>query len=1089
MAAKVNKRVVTNIIDGHKSPKGDKVCVSDGAGILTYNSLVDGSDFLGEILSGLVSIGDVVGLYMGASREYIQCLLGVMKSGGMAMPIDPSHPVTRIGFQLSVGSPSVVITRKEDMGSLEKHLWEHGEETLVLVLDLEGLWEAWQYGGVPMKLDFASLVSSSLPVLTGDESAYLLFTSGSTGTPKAIEGVHKSLSHFVHWESGEFSLGGEVRAGQLAPLTFDVSLRDIFVPLLCGGTLCIPDRSTVSAPKGLLDWLISEQVNLLHIVPTLFRGLTGAIESSPGQLPGLSHVLLAGEALYGADVLRWQSVMGDRTKLVNLYGPSETTLAKLFHRIDEQDLTDPTAVVPLGNPISNTGVLVLHNEKLCKTNKIGEIYIKTPFRSKGYYGAPGLTASHFIQNPLHSDFEDIVYRTGDLGRYGPDGAVRFIGRRDSQVKIRGNRVELQEVEHCLRSQRDIGELVVLALDRSLGEKVLACYYESAVAIPDSLLRDHVGERLPSYMHPQYYIWMTELPKNLNGKIDRRSLPFPEALLYDQKAYSAPVDEQEELLAAIWGSALQLEKVGTTHRFFELGGHSLTATRVVSAIYKEMGIQLSLKEFFQYDTVRTLAQYLHGKKTATYAEIKEAPQKPYYPVSNAQHRIWIFEEMNPGMTAYNMPGAVRLNGKVDQDILEQSFQLLIAKHDSLRTVFVPQNGHPYQQILPADANQFQLEKHDLRNSSSAEVEAEKLVQKLFVEPFNLGELFLLRVTLIQLAEAEFILAYVLHHIVGDGWSMKVLINDVINFYKQLAGKMPLQNTVLPIQHKDYTHWLSQRLAAPEMQAHRQYWVAQLSDELQLPALPFDHPKELDKQFVGKEYEFPIDGNTSRDIKILLGQEGLSAFMFFSSIFKLLLYHYCGNDKIVLGTPVAGRDYPGLENQIGLFLNYVVLRSTINRKNNFKEFVQQIKQVALDAFEHQIYPYDLLVEELNTQNNSLENPFYNVLIVMNNPELNIADSDLNELKKHFDITPFKVEKNTTKLDLSLFVTDEKDFRCMIEYNSNVFEKATIHKMEKDFLKIMKWSLTKNGDSIDNLMWKLHGKSKNEITGRATLISEDF
>ncbi len=1089
MAGKVNKRVVSNIIDGHKTQKGDKVCVSDKNGTRTYGALIDGSDRLGGLLAGLISIGDVVGLYMASSREYIECLLGVMKSGGMAMPMDPSHPVARVGLQLGLGNPAVIITVKNHLASLGAHLSEHGGETHVLVVDLEGVSEAWGFGGVPTTIEIASLVPSPLPVLTGDESAYLLFTSGSTGTPKAIEGVHKSLSHFVHWERGEFSLGDGVRTGQLAPLTFDVSLRDIFVPLLCGGCLCIPDRATVTAPTALLAWLISEQVNLLHIVPTLFRGLTGAIEASAGKVAMLSHIFLAGEALYGADVLRWQAAAGSDAELVNLYGPSETTLAKLFHRVNQEDLSDPTAVVPLGNPISNTGVLILHNKKLCKTNKIGELYIKTPFRSKGYYGAPELTADHFVQNPLHDDFEDIVYRTGDLGRYAPDGTVRFIGRRDSQVKIRGNRVELQEVEHCLRSYQDIGELVVLALDRSLGEKVLACYYESKTMLPDSLLRDHVAEHLPSYMHPQYYIWMAELPKNLNGKIDRRSLPSPEALLYDQKAYKGPNSKEEELLAAIWGKVLQLEKVGVDHSFFELGGHSLTATRAVSAIYKDMGIQLSLKEFFQYDTVQNLAHYLKGKRETAYREIKAAPEKSHYPLSNAQRRIWVFEEMNPGMTAYNMPGAVRLKGKVDPAILEQSFQLLITKHESLRTAFVPKDGHPYQQILPVDTTKFQLEKQDLRNSSTAEVDAQKLVEKLFVSPFDLRVPPLLRVTLIQLTESEFVLAYVLHHIVGDGWSMKVLISDVIDFYKQLMAKVPPENTVLPIHYKDYAHWLEHRLQDAKMQEHREYWMTQLGDELFLPTLPFDHPKEFDKQFVGREYEFVIDSDASLNIKNLLGKEGLSAFMFFSSLLKLLLYYYSGNDKMVLGTPVAGRDHPGLENQIGLFLNYVVLKCEINRKNNFKEFVQQIKQVTLDAFEHQIYPYDLLVEELNSQANPLENPFYNVLIVMNNPELNITNADMNDLRKHFDISPFKVEKNTAKLDLSLFVTDEESFRCMIEYNSGVFEKATIEKMERDFLKIMQWSLNDDSGSIDDLMWKLHGKSKKEAANRASLISEDF
>ncbi|MEL7006071.1 MAG: non-ribosomal peptide synthetase, partial [Bacteroidota bacterium] len=523
----------------------------------------------------------------------------MFEAGGIFMPLEPDYPEKRLDYLLVTVKPEVVIATASSFEVLMSKVGrmdyaQYLKYVLIIQEDLS--LELAEVSAGELKGQTTKLASDYGPVpveVTGEDSNYLLYTSGSTGFPKIIEGRHVSLSHFIHWEVSTFSLNKKSHVSQLVPISFDVSLRDIFVPLLCGGTLCIPDKSIKLKPKELIDWLGEQSLSLIHTVPSLFRLLTKELEENEelqDSLESLTHVLLSGEALYGRDVTGFRNVMGTGIELVNLYGPTETTLAKLFYQVGE--IEDKNEIVALGNPITNTAVIILNGNKLCEIGEIGEICIKTPFRSKGYYKDETTTKEKFIQNPLHDEYEDIIYKTGDLGKYKEDRSIAFVGRQDSQLKIRGNRVELSEVERALMDYQGLEQVLVLP-KKQQDDYVLICYYIGGSEIDPAAIRSFLSTQLPDYMFPSYYLRMEEFPLNLNGKIDKQSLPNPEELLYDRIAYEAPATKEEEPLCEIWSEILSLNKVGVNKSFFEIGGHSLSAAKVVTRVYERMGAEISL----------------------------------------------------------------------------------------------------------------------------------------------------------------------------------------------------------------------------------------------------------------------------------------------------------------------------------------------------------------------------------------------------------------------------------------------------------------------------------------------------------------
>jgi amino acid adenylation domain-containing protein len=617
---------------------GAKTAVEDASGKLTYEQLNQRAE---ETAHALIQTGmpsrSVVGIFLDPSIEYVIAILGCLKGGMVFMPLNTEFPAKRLTSILEKTNPGIIVTdnsREEQLcGKLEDAGGLGSSKPVFVLQDGSGvLSKSPRTAEVPRS---GKDVYSTDAYLDQDseDACYILTTSGSTGEPKAILGSHRGLTHFIDWEIREFGFNENARVSQLSPVSFDVSLRDIFVPLVVGGTVCIPDKEAAQNPSYLLKWMTDREVTITHIVPTLFRLLTRAIiedGSNMAALPKLRYVLIAGEPLYSGDVRTWRETVGSRIELVNLYGPSETTLAKLFFRIDDVG-SELRETVPIGRPIPDAEVLVIKENRSCPVGEPGEIYIRTPFMSKGYYRDKELTKKYFVQNPLLQNKMDIVYKTGDLGKFMDNDAVQFLGRIDGQLKLYGRRIEIGEIEVVLRQHRDVCQAAVKAVEDNSGNPRLVGYVvpEPGRTLTVENLHRFLGERLPDYMVPPVFVTMEALPITHNGKVDRNSLPKPGRERPEmEQPYIAPCNTLETDLCQIWAEVLGLDRVGTHDNFFNLGGTSILGVRLVEVIKKRLQVDVPIVKLFQYPNVKLLAEYLGTVETSepSYEKVEERAQR-------------------------------------------------------------------------------------------------------------------------------------------------------------------------------------------------------------------------------------------------------------------------------------------------------------------------------------------------------------------------------------------------------------------------------------------------------------------------------
>jgi amino acid adenylation domain-containing protein/non-ribosomal peptide synthase protein (TIGR01720 family) len=1043
----MNKKIVHSVFESIAEKFPDKTAVEEQDRSITYSLLNRQANRIAhKLLNSGLQRQAVVGIFLPAGIDYISAILGVSKAGGIFLPLDIEFPEKRLSHILSKTTPTFFITnsrlKNEVIEKIEKYYISSSEREIAIIEDI---------------IDFSEENPPLIP--EPDDGNYIIFTSGSTGEPKAILGCHKSLSHFIHWEMGEFQLDDSVRISQFAPTTFDVSFRDMFVPLLSGGTVCIPTKETGSNIKHLLQWMENSKLTMVHCVPSLFRLLMKEIESSENPrnaLPTLKRFLLAGEALYGSDVIRWMEMMGDRIELVNIYGPSETTLAKAFHRIKEKP-AEKNMIMPVGQPISNTALLLLKDNALCRIGEIGEIYIKTPFRSKGYFNDPEATQKSFVQNPLTPDSEDIIYKTGDMGKYLSDRSVAFIGRLDRQVKVSGIRIELDEIESVLRNCEAIDQNVIMAYKTPEHEHRLVCYYTLRInseAVEPAQIRAWLGEYLPSYMIPSFFVKLNQFRLNIHGKIDRKALPKPEALMYEKIQYEAPANEIEAQIAAIWKEVLSLDSVGVNNPFFEIGGNSLSAIRILSRIYKTFGTEISIKEFFEHATVRKLAKRIEMSQKSAFEEIPALPEKSCYDLSQAQRRLWILDQMEGGGIAYNIPSAYRIDGNPDISAFEKSFDCLIQRHESLRTGFIAENGEPMQQIL--SSLPFRMEIIDLSQESSPETAFKAYADKELSTPFDLSCAPLLMVKLFRLSDELHILLLNIHHIISDAWSLDVLAKDVLSFYEALSENKEINLLPLRIHYKDYAAWQNRLLASDAMKAHQAYWHHKLAGELPVLNLPADFPRPPVQTFNGSLIRCQFEDTISDNLIAFGKEQDASLFMSLLSVLKILLYRYSGQEDIIIGSPIAGRNHPDLENQIGFYINMLPLRDEIFGTDSFGDVLKKVRKTTTEAYDHQIYPFDRLVDELNLARDVSHSPIFDVGMTFHTDE-KIEQRISGKIR----ISEYDSMWKTSKYDLVfIFVQSGSRLRADINFNTDLYSEETVRRMGKHLEELIR-SILQNSD----------------------------
>ncbi|MGS1461611.1 pyoverdine non-ribosomal peptide synthetase PvdD [Pseudomonas aeruginosa] len=961
-----------------------------------------------------------VGLALERSLDMLVGLLAILKAGGAYLPLDPAAPEERLAHILDDSGVRLLLTQGHLLERLPR---QAGVEVLAIDgLVLDGYAE-----------------SDPLPTLSADNLAYVIYTSGSTGKPKGTLLTHRNALRLFSATEAWFGFDERDVWTLFHSYAFDFSVWEIFGALLYGGRLVIVPQWVSRSPEDFYRLLCREGVTVLNQTPSAFKQLMAVACSADmaTQQPALRYVIFGGEALDLQSLRPWFQRFGDRQpQLVNMYGITETTVHVTYRPVSEADL-EGGLVSPIGGTIPDLSWYILDRDlNPVPRGAVGELYIGRAGLARGYLRRPGLSATRFVPNPFPGGAGERLYRTGDLARFQADGNIEYIGRIDHQVKVRGFRIELGEIEAALAGLAGVRDAVVLAHDGVGGTQlvgyVVADSAEDAERLRESL-RESLKRHLPDYMVPAHLMLLERMPLTVNGKLDRQALPQPDASL-SQQAYRAPGSELEQRIAAIWAEILGVERVGLDDNFFELGGHSLLATRVISRVRQEQQLDASLKALFERPVLEAFAQGLE-RTTDAVSTIPLADRQQPLALSFAQERQWFLWQLEPESAAYHIPSALRLRGRLDVDALQRSFDSLVARHETLRTRFRLEGGRSYQQVQPAVS--VSIEREQFGEEGLIE-----RIQAIVVQPFDLERGPLLRVNLLQLAEDDHVLVLVQHHIVSDGWSMQVMVEELVQLYAGYSQGLDVVLPALPIQYADYALWQRSWMEAGEKERQLAYWTGLLGGEQPVLELPFDRPRPARQSHRGAQLGFELPRELVEAVRALAQREGASSFMLLLASFQALLYRYSGQADIRVGVPIANRNRVETERLIGFFVNTQVLKADLDGRMGFDELLAQARQRALEAQAHQDLPFEQLVEALQPERNASHNPLFQVLfnhqseIRSVTPEVQLEDLRLEGLAW---------DGQTAQFDLTLDIQeDENGIWASFDYATDLFDASTVERL---------------------------------------------
>ena len=1009
---------------------------------LTYAELNQRANQLAHHLQTLgVQPETLVGICLERSPEMIVSVLAVLKAGGAYLPLDPTYPPERLAFMLEDSGAPVLLT--------QSHLLERLPTNDARIVCLDSYWPAIaQY----------PISNYQLPI-TSDNLAYVIYTSGSTGQPKGALLQHRGLSNLIYSAVPLLGITGESRVLQFASFSFDASVFEIFMTLAAGAALHLARQETLSSVLDLTRLLQEQAITVVTLPPSLLALL------SPEELPALQTIISAGEACPVEVAARWSA----GRRLFNGYGPTEATVGVSFY--NTAGLPQNAATVPIGRPIANTEFYILDSHlRPVPVGVPGELHIGGLGLARGYHNRPELTAEKFIEigelenSPIlrlrsgQVSNSPILYKTGDLARYLPDGNVEFLGRIDQQVKVRGFRIELGEIEAALGQHPALQAAVVIARDEARdnarGEKYLAAYIvpksEPAPGVDE--LRRHLQATLPAYMIPSAFVTLNELPRLPNGKVNRKALPAPDRSGLEA-TYVAPRTPTEEILASIWGRVLNVERVGVHDNFFELGGHSLKATQLVSRVREAFNVELPIRSLFESPTVAGLAAHLESaQQTVAAPSITPAPRDETLPLSFAQQRLWFLDQLVPGSPLYNIPLAMRLTGVLDVAALERTLNEIVSRHEALRTTFVTAGGRPVQVIAPNLTVPLSVADLSRLPEDERETAARQMATDEARRPFDLAGGPLLRARLLRLADDDHIALLNLHHIISDGWSMGVLIHEITALYDSFStGKPPdgdlrrPQLPNLPLQYADFAAWQRGWLQGETLEAHLAYWKGQLDDSPPLLELPTDRPRPAVQTNHGAHHTFAFPADLTNAIKALTQKEGVTLFMTLLAAFQTLLHRYTGQSDLNVGTPIANRNRAEIENLIGFFVNTLVLRARFDGEPTFRDLLKRVRETALGAYAHQDLPFEMLVEALQPQRDLSHTPLFQAMFVLDNAPTGAFTQALLGLT----LSPIEAESGIAKFDITLSMFEgPAGLQGTLEYNADLFEAATIERLAGHF-----------------------------------------
>jgi tyrocidine synthetase-3 len=1086
------------VVGVHQLHQRENIC-------LTYSELNRKSNQLAASLIERGVLADsIVGIMVKRSIEMIIGIFGILKAGAAYLPIDPHYPGDRIQYMLKDSEAKVLVTTP---GLAEKFAGLSIVNCQLLAVN-EKPPERRRLNNPPKE-------ASPHPHLSpapATSLAYVIYTSGSTGKPKGVMIEHMSVINRLHW----MQRGYPIKAGdvilQKTTFTFDVSVWELFWWSFYGAGLCLLAPGEEKDPGAIVETTARHRVTTMHFVPSMLSAFLDYLESSANvnidlnKLSGLRQVFASGEALGVPHVKRFNQLLNreNGTKLINLYGPTEATVDVSYFDCPAGDNFER---VPIGRPIDNIHLYVVDRGfHLQPPGIVGELCISGVGLARGYLNRSELTAEkfclrrpggsfcknrpldretsakHFLLevpgknhmqscnhasmqlSPHHSPHSPI-YRSGDLARWLTEGNIEFLGRIDHQIKVRGFRIELGEIEGRLLGHEAVKDVVVTAIDRNTSDRYLCAYIVANRELTVSELQEYLSGTLPDYMIPAYFVHLEHIPLNPNGKVDRKALPKPDVTAGSE--YVPPRNEKEHLLVGIWSDLLGIDssRIGIDDNFFRKGGHSLNTASLVSRIHQTFSVEIPMTEIFKFPTIREICKYIDRTEESPYSPVEPVEEKEYYPLSSAQRRLYVLQQLDENSTGYNIPTVVVLEGELDNNRLERTFKKLVRRHESLRTSFHMILEETVQRIHPEV--EFEIDYQQIPNQK---LQITNII-KNFIRVFELSRAPLLRVGLIKKTGKEHILVADMHHIITDGISIDLLVKEFTVLY---AGKELLP---LRLQYKYYAEWQNSEKEKEKLKRQEEYWLKQFEGEIPVLNLPLDYTRPVVQSFEGNTLRFQLGVEQTKALKDFALKHGVTLYMLLLAIYNILLSKLGSQEDIVIGTPIAARRHVDLEQIIGMFVNTLTLRNYPGGSTTINDFLKQVKERTLAAFENQEYPFEDLVEKLTLGREVSRNPMFDCMFALQNIEAQSKGMPRAEIPGLI-VKSYKNKHNIAKFDINFACAEVgANLSCAFEYCTKLFKKQTIRRFIFYFKNILH-ALLKNNDEKLSAIEMISAAEKRQI-----------
>ncbi|EPR11937.1 hybrid non-ribosomal peptide synthetase/type I polyketide synthase [Ruminiclostridium papyrosolvens] len=957
----------------------ENIAVVHGEEKISYRELDSRAEAVSQnIMEKGIDCDEVVGILLNPSVDMFTAILGVLKAGAAYLPIDANYPQQRIEYMLKDSRVKLLVSTEEMSRKIE----------------FDG--DIIEIGSIRTPAERKEVVKT---ITKPNHMAYVIYTSGSTGMPKGVVVEHRALVNLCWWHIDRYGVTERDRATKYAGTGFDASVWEIFPYLLRGAAIhIIPEEIKLDVDK-INEYYEKNEISI-SFLPTQICEQFMQLENK-----SLRYLLTGGDKL---KYYKKQSY-----ELVNNYGPTENTVVATCYTVKNSSTN-----IPIGKPINNTRVYILNGNKVQPVGVAGELCISGESLARGYMNHEKLTQEKFTENPFVQG--ERIYRTGDMARWLPDGNIEYLGRMDEQVKIRGFRIELAEIESVLKKQIGVKDAAVAVKEKS-GDKSICAYIVSDQKIRASDIKDSLRKELPEYMVPAYILQIEKIPVTRNGKLDKGALPEPEAV--SGREYIAPRNKMEETIAGIFEEILGVTAMGIEDNFFEMGGHSLRATRVVNQIEAKTGVRLPMKTIFTAPTVKLLAKEVEGVKEKEYIPIPQTEEKEIYPMSSAQKRLYLINQIDDTGITYNMPVELEMQGTLDFERLKSVLEQLTERHEVLRTSFQIQDGEAVQKVAKEVRIELEYE----------EWTKEENLLSGFVHPFDLGKAPLMRMKAVKTGGDKTILMFDMHHIISDGMSISILTKELFRLYNREQLK-PLR-----VQYKDYSEWLRTR----DLSKQKKYWKGVFAESVPVLDLPLDHSRPQIQSYAGSSINGMLTAKQKKAVDELCRKTGATAYMVLLSTMMIMLGKYSRQEDIVVGSPISGRTHKDTEQMMGMFVNTLAMRGYPKGDKKYLDFLKEVRESALNAYENQEYPFEELVESVEIQRDLSRNPLFDVMFVLQNNEQ--VNFEMNGLK----MASIDSEHNIAKFDLTLNMSETEDGYAMNwEYCTDLFAQRSVERMMKHF-----------------------------------------